>query len=463
MSTMPQRATSTASLLSRLIATPDLVRAVQALPGPTFSALVRRIGVEDAGELLALASNEQLVDAFDEDLFRNDRPGERETFDAARFALWLDVLLEAGEAQAAQRFSTLSLDFVVQALSSQILVVDHEALLDRMARGDAAARRADKAIESTLSEEIDGYLLLSRQPDGWDAVLSLILALDRDHRSFLERVLDRCAQLASGCLDDLDELSTALSAEESLAEEVEAEREARRSQHGYVDPRAAKAFLRLSQTPPTDDQACSQRDPITAAYFRERSAAPAATTSRSRHAATRATPNPPAEPPPAALAALLTLNATDAAPPPALPAAAADSAAPPIVAALQQLAEHAPAVFSQRMEELTYLANVLVAGATPPGRPRQRLRPAEAAQAALLTVGLGAELMTPEEPPLTAAALLSVLRSTPADRLFRQASQWLTTHLPPRVTGGFLSTPQDLDAAHERRRHPAAPPKARGR
>lgn len=83
MSTMPQRATSTASLLSRLIATPDLVRAVQALPGPTFSALVRRIGVEDAGELLALASNEQLVDAFDEDLFRNDRPGERETFDAA--------------------------------------------------------------------------------------------------------------------------------------------------------------------------------------------------------------------------------------------------------------------------------------------------------------------------------------------------------------------------------------------
>ena len=41
------------SLLARLIQTPDLDRIVRDLPSADFAALVREIGVEDAGELVA--------------------------------------------------------------------------------------------------------------------------------------------------------------------------------------------------------------------------------------------------------------------------------------------------------------------------------------------------------------------------------------------------------------------------
>lgn len=450
MSPRLQRVTTTSAWLMHLIESPELVRTVQALPGPTFSALVRSIGVEDAGELLALATTDQLVDAFDEDLFTNRRPGQRETFDPARFVVWLEVLLDAGEAQAAQRFTQLSFDFVVQALSSLVLVVDHDALLDRMAPGDAAARRADKAIESTLSEEIDGYLLLSRQPDGWDAVLSLILALDREKRSFLERVLDRCAQLASGCLDDLDALSTALSAEESLAESVEAEREARRTEHGYVDPRAARAFLRLARTPATANAAPLQRDPVTAAYFRERTTAQPSPRAPTRHPRTAVSADPPSLP-----AALTALLESDPLLRPALPAAQVGPSTSLILDTLRRLHEHAPAIFAQRMEELAYLANVLVAGAAQPDPGQERLRPPDAAQATLFTVELGATLAAqaaPRSPTQVPAqdALLQVLTDTPADLLFRHASQRLAAPPQPIAVCGFVRTAQELAAAQKR-------------
>src|SRR5690606_38417850 len=66
-----------------------------------------------------------------------------------------------------------------------------------------------------------------------------------------------------------DELSTVLSEGESLAEDVEAAREERRSKQGYVEPRAARAFLSLALKPPTSEQRPLGRDPLTRAYFRD--------------------------------------------------------------------------------------------------------------------------------------------------------------------------------------------------
>lgn len=108
---------------------------------------------------------------------------------------------------------------MAHALSSVVLVFDHEALRERITcdpEGDAA----DRALERTLNEEIDGYLLVARQEEGWDAVLALVLALDRRHRSLLVRLLDRCVALASDHVDSLDSLTEVLSAAESLAEAI---------------------------------------------------------------------------------------------------------------------------------------------------------------------------------------------------------------------------------------------------
>lgn len=389
-----QRRRPSSSLLARLVEVPDLVAAVRAMPAPAFAAAIREIGVQDAGPLVAAATPAQLVAAFDEDLFRNARPGERESFDADRFVAWLEVMLEAGDEAAAARLAELSEGFVLRGLESLVRVLDHDTLRDRMLAVDEddadAADAVEKALESSLVQELDGYLLVSREGKGWDAALAVILALDRDHRALLERLLDRAARMSAPLLDDLESLAEVLSDAESLAEDVEAEREERRGALGFVEPRAAKAFLALARAP----LGAAERDALTKAYFRALPPAPFVA------------PEPGEEP----------------APLPLLGAGAGAGKRPePVLAALRQLHAEAPAVFQERMEELTYLANVLVAGAS--DRDGMRLGAAEAAQAALATVALGAELAADGE--RTVGALRAALERHGADLLFRRASAWL--------------------------------------
>lgn len=382
-------------MLRQWIERPDLPDAVRALAPEELAALVKRVGLEDAGEILPYASSAQLVAAFDEDLFQNDRPGEREVFDAGRFATWLEVLLEAGPERAAARVAELSESFVAHALSSLVLVLDHDALLARLAENDDDARRVDKALESSLCEEIDGYLLVARVHEGWDAVLALVLALDRDHRALLERLLDRCVRAHSGLADDLDELCSALSEAESLEEDALAEREDRRAAQGYVEPRMARAFLasaRRADLPP------DARDPLTRAYFRELERPPV------RRG------GPPSSAPGALALAL---------PAPRRYSAVARGAASEVERSpLAALSASTPAELDARLEELAFLTNVLVAGAE---GELGRLRPIEAARAALATVWLGAR----ERARRTKLDPAGVLAATPADVLFREGSRAL--------------------------------------
>lgn len=433
------------TLLARLINTPDLVHVIRALPAPTFSTLIRHIGLEDAGEIIALATTNQLVAVFDEDLFINTQPGEREVFDTSRFILWLDVLLEAGESVAACRIAELSEDFVTKAFSSIILVLDHDALRAHMGALGDDAHYVDKIIESTHSEVIDGYLLISRIHDGWDTVFALILALDRDHRSLLTRILDRCAYIASDCINDPDELFTMLSAEDALTEDVEAEREDRRSKQGYVEPRAARNFLALAQQPLTTDAVSSERDPVTCAYLRDFDQPLSATDTTFADSLN--------------LVKVLSSIDIDQLSQPVLPPAHGNDLAPPenlpaLVVAMRLLKERAPQVFSERMGELAYLVNVIVAGA---GTRDKRFRPKEAAEAVLATVGLGAELVIREKGSVSSTTLVrasadelcSALHACHADLLFRMASSTLVTRNATTESTGFVGSYDELERVIE--------------
>ncbi|HEY7514711.1 MAG TPA: DUF6178 family protein, partial [Vicinamibacteria bacterium] len=121
-------------LLERILETPDLARAVQSLEPAVLHQLVRRCGLEDSGPILALATTEQLVRLFDDDLWRAERPGEEERFDTDRFGQWLEVLAEAGGEIAARRIVEMDFDFVTAALGRHVLVLDaHEMALERLA------------------------------------------------------------------------------------------------------------------------------------------------------------------------------------------------------------------------------------------------------------------------------------------------------------------------------------------
>lgn len=279
----------------------------------------------------------------------------------------------------------------------------------------------------------------------------MILALDRDHRALLVRLLDRLAALGSGYLDDLDDLSEVLTEAESLAEDVEAARDGRRSAQGYVEPRAARAFLQLARGPREQGTDAEARDPLTRAYFRE--LGPTQPTRLwSTSPLTGGVRALPAE-------VQRALEEYDGGGASLAELGRSATAMAALVGALQDLSEAQPSVFVQRMEELAYLANVLVAGHQ---REGQRMPPGAAADAALATVGYGAALEARAALPArsrkgslrlacTQAALGRALADHAADLLFRNASAALATGAAPALSGsresGVLYSAEQLEAA----------------
>jgi hypothetical protein len=382
-----QNRPSSQKLLARLLDTPDLARRVQALPGAALGQLIARVGLEDAGELVALATSEQLARVFDDDLWRSERAGEDARFDAARFVLWLEVMLEAGERFVASQLAELPQELVTLALHRHVLVLSLDDLRTELTAGDDEAEAAEKAFESCLGEELDDYQLIWRGSDGWDSVLGALLALDRDHHSLLVDLLERCAALSREHIDDNGGLYQVLSSEDMLEQDLAAERETRRAEQGHVAPSAAAAFLRLARRR-EQETPLTEHDPLTRAYFRDLSRT--------------ATPAPTASPGFGRLLGPGDQLMTE----------------PLLIRALRELSATDPGVFAERSEELAYLVNVLVAAHEQGG---VRPRPYEAVELAIATVSRGLTLLESKKPRDAVAAAAARLRQYPCDGLFRLA------------------------------------------
>ncbi len=348
-----------ASTLSKLLDTPDLAPRLQALPASALREVLLEIGIEDASELIALTSFEQLRDVFDEDLWRSIAPGADAGFDAERFALWLEVLREAGDAFVADRLAAFSEDFLAFAFSRLMRVIDLPLATAAISDPDEA-NLLDKFVDSHSCEDLDGYLVVARIERGWDAMWASLLALDEHHPELLRALLRRNWLATEGEAEDVGGLYTLLTESEQLHEDAAAEREDRRAERGYVSPADARAFLALARSAP----AAPEEDPITRAYFRALAPLPAGS----------ATVDPDAGPGVAAFLARLGGRAEDE--------SGADEPLAPAVherlfrRALAELAQGNPPAHQRIVEELAYLANVLVAGDGSLGRA---WRPVEAA------------------------------------------------------------------------------------
>ena len=420
LSTLKLRPSST-QLVARVLETPDLAAGVQSLPAPVLAKLIDAVGLEDAGEIVAFASPAQLAEVFDEDLWRSERPGGEERFDGDRFLAWLEVMMEAGDYFVAERLADLPEDLVTLALREHLMVLDVDQLFDEMRGVDEDEGKAiEKALSNCLSEEIEQYQLVARRHDGWDTVLAVVLALDRDHHAFLTRILERICAMTAEYVDREGGLYSALTAEEMLESDVAADREDRRAESGYVAPSDAHAFLKLARQAITELP--TEHDPVTRAYFRGLAKSPTGSpgTPRSRQpvapsARTEAGVHDAPAGEPSGLARVL-LEAGVVAPlagaTPRLGAGARAAREPVLVRAMRALAETDPVAFASRSEEIAYLANVLVAGASIDGR---RYRPAEAVQRAIDVCSRGLELASKNADPI------AILRKHPAEGLFRLA------------------------------------------
>jgi len=416
------------ALLRRILERPGLVAAVRELPGAVLGKLIDRIGLEDAGELVALASTAQLERIFDDDLWRADRAGGDETFQPERFALWLRVMLEAGEEALVQRLCELPNDLVALAVHRLVLVLDMDVLEDLLSAEDEEAEQIRRALEDSVVEEWEELRLIARDPDAWDDVWNALLALDRDHHDRLRAILEQCCAMTTEYISGQGGLYQVLTADQMLDSDVAAARDDRRVAEGFVSPADARGFLELARR----GEGWDQRDPITRAYFRGLSTpteapkagaprvsgagGPAAVRDRGSELASAADVGD--------LAALLREAEVVAPAPVALPALTAggsNPAQPYLVAplfeqAMNDLRQRDPERFSTRLRELGYLVNVWIAGGAHHGR---RPRPVEALETVLKTceAGMRTQLGTAQAKPEEA---LAVLVRAPADALFRQ-------------------------------------------
>ncbi len=344
-------------MLSRVLDEPGLAEAVQALPPLVLAKLIHHVGLEDAGEIISLATIEQLTDLFDEDLWKIDQAGAAERFDPKRFVMWLEIMLESGEKFVANKLAELSPDLVALGVNRNALVIDLDELAQEM-DDDEESDQIEKALDSCLCEEFDQYRVISREHNGWDVVVAALFALDAHHHEVLERVLERCCVASREYIDDNGGLYDVLSSDEMLESDASAEREDRRAAEGFVSAAAARSFLSLAQVTSLEDlTAAKEKDPVTRAYFRELSPKKAATHATSEET-TRKTRS---------LLRILEEGGVIEKPSAQslLPSAPQSGA---FERAMQTLFESDPKIHAERMDELAYLANVLVATLGEEGR-----------------------------------------------------------------------------------------------
>src|SRR5258706_13188421 len=77
------------ALLDRILDVPQLAHVVPRLQPEVLHRLIQRCGLEDCGELVALATPDQLARVFDLDLWRAGQPGPAQQFDPRGPRRWV--------------------------------------------------------------------------------------------------------------------------------------------------------------------------------------------------------------------------------------------------------------------------------------------------------------------------------------------------------------------------------------
>ncbi|MBO0801046.1 MAG: hypothetical protein J2P31_19695, partial [Blastocatellia bacterium] len=197
------------NLLDRLLNTPQLAQVVPRLQPELLHRVIQSCGLEDCGEILALATPEQLAHVFDLDLWRSAQLGQDEQFDSDRFGVWLEVLAEPGAAVAASKLAEMDVDLVIAGLAQHAFVYDNSAVSSyETTSGDVVDY--SHIVADGITSEVGGYVLAARRDDSWEAIVAVLSSLDADHPDYFHRVMQGCRDLSNSKpeLDGLDDLLT---------------------------------------------------------------------------------------------------------------------------------------------------------------------------------------------------------------------------------------------------------------
>jgi hypothetical protein len=340
---------------------------------------------------VALATPEQLARVFDLDLWRAAQPGMDEQFDADRFGVWLEVLMESGAAAAAEKLAGMDVDVTIAALSQHALVFDNAAVSSSVSEAGEDVP-AVRTVNDGLGCNVGGYLVVARRTDSWDAIVALLGLLDAEHHDYFHRVMRGCRSLSNSA-PEVDGLDHLLTDREQVMFDLAFGRERRRERQGYISPAQARAFLKMSRQLSLGQDTTPPGNPVAGAYFRavESTTATEADDGSNRWlAASGAPPAPDGSLDAVAAVVDALLGAGILAHPPRALLGGPEDPAPRLAriqAHLQFARDRNLAAYSMRTGELAYLANAIVAGCSIQARPFTA-QEASGAAAAVCNLGL---------------------------------------------------------------------------
>jgi hypothetical protein len=398
-------ATGGRHLLARILNTTRLEYVVPRLQPDLLHRIIQTCGLEDCTELVALATPEQLAHIFDLDLWHAARPGLDEQFDADRFGVWIEVLVEAGAAVAAQKLAGMDVSLVVTGLAQHMLVYDRAAVTPYETL-DGEQVEVMHTVDDRLTSDLGGYVLAARRADSWEAIIEVLMALDAGHPKYFYQVMAECRALSNSGyeIDGLDDL---LAESDQVKFDLAVDREGRREKRGYVTPAQARAFLQTSRQLRLGSDAMPPANPIARAYFQDLDEGTRMDIHSESGLLTAGAEAQSSEDTAGAVAAvfdvLIEAGVIEQAPRALL--GGSKGLAPRfsrIQTCMQFVLDCDPDAYSTRNEELAYLANTLMGGCSIQARP---FTAQEASDAAVAVCNLGLENWPPHWLPSNATAL----------------------------------------------------------
>jgi Family of unknown function (DUF6178) len=393
----PQKSRDSRTMLDRILDTPCLEHVVPRLQPDLLHRVIQSCGLEDCGELVVLATPEQLMRILDLDLWRSVQPGMNEQFDADRFGVWLEVLAEFGASMAAQKLAEMDADLVIAGLAQHARVFDG-AVLAPYRTTDGVESTGIREPDHTLACEVGGYRLFAKRTDSWEAIVTILISLDAEHPDYFHQVMRGCRALSNSGREP-DGLDDVLTHEHQIMFDLALDRERRRDDQGYVTPAQARAFLEMSHLLRLTSDTVPPANPVARAYLDSLDGVKAAHITPRRWPASEE-PVPSADPVEAAAALVdILLEAGIIAQQPRALLTGPHDQAGDHNGALQRILKHMQFVFdcdhaayARRSEELTFLANTIMAGCALQGRS---FTAQEAWDAAVAVCNLGLENWPP--------------------------------------------------------------------
>lgn len=371
---------NSSKLLANLLDNPALATFVAHLETPTLNKLIEHVGSEDAGPLIVHTTDRQLRAILDESLWSSLAPGSPETHRPEEFIRWLYILQNEGDEFLAERLAGLGLDYLVLNFAQLVTVNGGSAILSE--EYGVLDRYSGPAA---YAEEFSGYYVTAVYDEEWDITSTALVALQEEHPEFLGNLLFRL-QCDHGS---------------NLMVDISGARRDAKENAGYVTPESATAFLKLTRQTSLESIIIGENhDPVSARYFSQLGKGthdddpetefpePSAETS------SESTPPPDAEKQKAledllVEAEIITDNSST------LLLSAPDQAdVLPIKSALDNLQRIDAKLFAERLSELVYLSNVLIAGTTIRGK---RFDEVEAAHAILSTCNIGMSYLSDDK------------------------------------------------------------------